>query len=290
MTDKILVTGGAGRLGWHVVEEMKTGAELTVLDICAPRQDLPYIEGSVLDFGLLQKSFQGQDVVVHLAAIPNPRTAPADVTFQTNVQGTWNVLQAAEEAGVRRVVVISSDAATGLHYNPENWQPQYVPVDEKHPLRPTDFYSLSKEVTEVVCRSYALRGKTEIVVIRPTHIVFEFEYPELHDRGADLENYHFWTYVSPWDVAQGIEKAAKVPGINGEIFFISAEDSLGDEPLLDRVRKRWGITGDAVHKPEVYAANPTASLLDISAAREKLGYAPRVNWRDMVAKVAATAE
>ena len=82
------------------------------------------------------------------------------------MQGTWAVLQAAEDCGVRRVVVASSDAALGLHYNPPGWGPQYLPIDEDHPLRPIDFYSLSKECTESICRSYANRGKVEVIAIR----------------------------------------------------------------------------------------------------------------------------
>ena len=130
------------------------------------------IEGDVTDYEALKRNLAGQEAVVHLAAIPNPRTAPADVTFRINVQGTWAVLQAAEDCGVRRVIVASSDAALGLHYNPPGWRPQYLPIDEDHPLRPIDFYSLSKECTESICRSYANRGKVEVIAIRPTHIVF----------------------------------------------------------------------------------------------------------------------
>ena len=102
----------------------------------------------------LRRAFEGKDAVVHLAAIPNPRTAPADVTFQTNVQGAWSVLQAAENAGVKRVVVASSDSVFGLSYNPPDWPPQFLPVDETHPVRPTEFYSLSKHVTETIAQSF----------------------------------------------------------------------------------------------------------------------------------------
>ncbi len=78
---------------------------------------------------------------------------------------------------MRRVVVASSDSVVGFHYNPPDWKPQYLPIDERHPLCPTEFYSLSKQVTETICRSYAQRGRLEVVVIRPTHIVFPARVP-----------------------------------------------------------------------------------------------------------------
>ncbi|HYN00162.1 MAG TPA: NAD(P)-dependent oxidoreductase, partial [Aestuariivirgaceae bacterium] len=206
--NKITVTGGAGRLGRYVTDNLRQRCDLTVLDkLPVEISNVRSVEADVTNYNALKDAFAGQEAVVHLAAIPNPRTAPADVTFQINVQGTWAVLQAAEDCGVKRVVVASSDAALGLHYNPPGWGPQYLPVDEDHPLRPLEFYSLSKECTEAICRSYANRGKVEVIIIRPTHIVFPPEYPELEARGADVQNYHIWTYIAPEDVAESFRYA-----------------------------------------------------------------------------------
>jgi len=264
--EKVLCTGGSGRLGSYVTEDLRSRCALTVLDVKPPpAPGVPYVNASITDFAALKKAFQGQDAIVHLAAIPNPRTAPADVTFSTNVQGTWNVLQAAEEAGVRRVVVASSDAALGLHYNPPGYGPQYLPIDESHPLRPIEFYSLSKEVTETICRSYANRGKLEVLAIRPTHIVFPPEYPELEARGADVQNYHIWTYVSPEDVAQGFRLALDTAKAPFQAFYISAADGLNTRPTLDMLRERYGTLPE-IRNPDYFRRNPLASVLDIARA------------------------
>ena len=106
-------------------------------------------------------------------------------------------MQAAEDAGVKRVSVASSDSVYGLSYNPPDWPPRYLPVDEAHPCRPTEFYSLSKYVTETIAQSFAARHKLEVFAIRPVHVVFPAEYPELVARGSDPQNYHFWAYVRP---------------------------------------------------------------------------------------------
>ena len=62
-------------------------------------------------------------------------------------------------------------------------------------------------MTESIARCFSVRGKVEVLVVRPGHIVFQPEYPELKDRGSDVNNYHLWGYVAPQDVAQGIQLA-----------------------------------------------------------------------------------
>lgn len=283
--EKIVCTGGGGRLGAYVTNVLRSRCALTVVDLKpGSMPDVKYVDANILDLAALKSTFAGQEAVVHLAAVPNPRTAPAEVTFNTNVQGTWNVLHAAEEAGVRRVVLASSDAVLGLHYNPPSYGPHYLPIDESHPLRPIEFYSLSKEVTEAICRSYANRGKLEVLAIRPTHIVFPAEYPELETRGADVQNYHLWTYVSPEDVAQGFRLALELAQAPYQAFYISAADGLNTRPTLDMLRERYGRLPE-IRNPEYFRSNPFASVLDVTRARDVLGFAPTSDWRKMVASV-----
>jgi len=285
--EKLVCTGGSGRLGRHVVSLLRDSCSVTVLDAVPPSGPEAFVQADVTDIGTLRRAFAGQDAVVHLAAIPNPRTAPPEVTFRTNVEGTFAVLQAAEEAGVRRVVVASSDSVVGFHYNPPAWKPQYLPIDEDHPLCPTEFYSLSKQVTETICRSYAQRGRLEVVVIRPTHIVFPPEHPELEARGSDLMNYHLWTYVAPEDVARGFQLALALPEVRYACFFISAADGLNTRPTLELVRERYGFLPE-IRRPELYERLPTASVLDGSRARDVLGFEPSRDWRQMLAAAPAS--
>ena len=285
MLKKVICTGGAGQLGMHVARRIVGACDLTILDLKQPTDPaltgVDYIDTDIRDLEALRAQFVGCDVVIHLAAIPNPRTAPADVTFNTNVQGAWSVLQAAEDAGVKRVVVASSDSVFGLSYNPPDWPPQYLPVDEAHPLRPTEFYSLSKRVTETIAESFAARGRIEVLVIRPVHVVFPPEYPELKARGADVQNYHFWAYVAPEDVAQAFGSALSASYQGYEVFTIAAADGLNEVPTLELAAERWG-TLPKIRRREIYDANPLASVIDISKARARLGYEPQVTWRDML--------
>ena len=88
----------------------------------------------------------------------------------TNVTGNWNVLEAAEHAGVRHVVVASSVAAYGLRPG-RKLELDYLPVDEAHPLRADDAYGLSKHLIEITCENLAARGPLRIVCLRPTLIL-----------------------------------------------------------------------------------------------------------------------
>ena len=120
--EKIIVPGGAGLLGSHVVREMAGHARITTLDIKEPEaksqgvQD--HINLSITNYEEIKKALTGHDAVIHLAAIPNPREADAKTIFDNNVEGAWTVLQSAEDAGIKRVVVASSDSVFGLSYNP----------------------------------------------------------------------------------------------------------------------------------------------------------------------------
>jgi nucleoside-diphosphate-sugar epimerase len=291
--DKIACTGGSGRLGRFVVDRLAEKCEVTIVDLEPPGisadRNVHHVRSNIVDYEALKAAFKGHSAVVHLAAIPNPRTAPAATTFHTNVQGTWAVLQAAEDAGVKRVIVASSDSVFGLSYNPPDWPPQYLPVDEDHPVRPTEFYSLSKDLAEGISRSFAHRKKLEVLVIRPVHIVFPPEYPELTARGSDVENYHFWAYVSPEDVAQGFELALAHRYAGYDLFVISAADGLNARPTLELAQQRWGRL-PPVRRPEYYKANPCASILDITKAREVLGFRPDSDWRRMVASLGEAAQ
>jgi len=289
--EKIAVTGGAGLLGAHVMHRLAGKAALTSVDMKPPVEANAglgvHVTASITDFEAMRAAFEGQDAVTHLAAIPNPREATPELTFNNNVQGTWAVFEAAAQAGVKRVVVASSDSVFGLSYNPPDWPPQYLPVDEAHPTRPTEVYSLSKKVTETIAESYAARGAMEVMAIRPSHILFPRGYGEFEARGADPQNYHFWAWVDPDDVAQGFDLAVNAREYRGfDVFTITAADGLNTRPTLEMAAERWEIMPE-IRRPEIYERLATASVLDITKARERLGFAPTVDRAGLAAKAAA---
>ena len=127
------MTGGSGRFGGHVMAALETNHQATALDINPPHQKTPYIVADILDLPALIGAFKGQDAVIHLAGYDDGQAPDEQAYMATNMQGAWNVFQAAEDAGVRHLVVASSTAALGLYHDRA---PDYLPNDEAHPLRP----------------------------------------------------------------------------------------------------------------------------------------------------------
>ncbi len=144
----VLVTGGAGFMGSHLVDRLvEDGLEVTAIDnlqtgkpenLENAKDKITFIKGDTRDAELLKKTIDDVDVVFHIGAnasvpysVENPR-----YDFETNALGTFNILDASVNSNVKKVVYASSAAVYG--------EPEYIPIDEKHPLRPISPYGASK--------------------------------------------------------------------------------------------------------------------------------------------------
>lgn len=250
---KILVTGGQGKIGRALVQELvSAGHQVMVLDqIPGPERDaVRYLLGDIQDLGQVMEAMHGADAVVHLAAIHNPNIATTSLVYETNVVGTFNVHQAAYRLGVKRVVSASSNAIVGWSYS-ETFMPDYLPIDEDHPLRPVDVYGLSKEIGETIARSYALKG-LETVSLRPSGVVTPDELEAMKQSGGRKPStFQAYSYIDARDLAVAFRLAVERPLAGGTILFVVADDSTIAESLCDfypRVNpaigdKARGLTG-----------------------------------------------
>ena len=307
--DKVLVTGGSGRLGRFVVDALMPKCRVSVLDIAAPHRDLPFHEVDILDARAVAAAVSGHDAIVHLAGFDDGMAEREEQYIATNVTGNWNVLQAAEHAGVRQLVVASSVAAYGFRPN-RIPNIDHLPVDEDHPLRSDDAYGLSKHLIEITCRNVAARSPLSIVCLRPTLIVrpdseaailAQLALPDpdsdpppkaVTGEGTRPSGALSATrgYVRSRDVAECFCRALDYEDRAFDVFNVSAADTIGRVHTLPRLESILGRRPE-VRKPEVYEHNPCASVLDISRARERLGWEPEGDWRSVVAEhVAQNAE
>ena len=169
----VFVTGGSGLLGgWTVRRLLEVGADVTALvRDRVPRSMLSRsgdidrvvtVNGSLEDASLLQRAFGEYEVdtVLHLAAQPIVGVAKLDPvsTFRANIEGTWNVLEAARRTGVKQVIVASSDKAYGESPN--------LPYAEDHPLQGRYPYDVSKSCADLIAQTYLQTYKMPVSIVR----------------------------------------------------------------------------------------------------------------------------
>ena len=274
---KILVTGGQGKVGRFVVQELVNSAdEVTVFDrVPGPeRGAIRYLVGDIQDLGQVMEAMHGAEAVIHLAAIHNPNIATTTVTYQTNVVGTFNVHHAAFRLGIKRVVSASSNAVVGWSYS-DNFVPDYLPVDEDHPLRPEDPYGLSKEIGETIARSYALKG-LETVSLRPSGVVTPEELEAIKKTGGRKPSgFQAYSYIDARDLAVAFRLAVVRPLPGATVVFVVAEDSTIAEPLCElypRIKSSIGNKASMLTGSKAAYANARAKKL--------LGWKPIYSWRN----------
>ena len=300
--EKVLVTGGAGRLGRFVVPELASRCQVSVLDRGEPPSSPIDFPVDVLDLESLARAMRGHDAAIHLAAIDSSVTAPPHVVFDVNVRGTWNVLHAAEQAEVKRVVICSSSSATGIDYTNPRLLPVYLPIDEAHPLRPSQAYGLSKQLDELMALSFGARGRMEVVCLRPAWVMFPESVHRVLAQQADSASTAapaaaggrhreplplLRSYVAPGDAARAFRLALELPTSPQGVFIITAADTFEAAPTLSHLERTYG-SRPRVTKPEIYAKDPHASAFDISRAREILGWNPSARWAEFSASLDAT--
>jgi len=276
MSMKILVTGGQGKVGRFVVQELVHAAhEVTVFDrIAGPeRGAVKYLLGDIQSLGEVSEAMHGAEAVIHLAAIHNPNIATAPLVYRTNVLGTFNVHQAAFRLGIKRVVSASSNAIVGWSYS-EDFLPDYLPIDEAHPLRPKDVYGLSKEIGETIARAYALKG-LETVSLRPSGVVTPDELEAMKKSGGRAAaGFQAYSYIDARDLAVAFRLALERPLPGATILFVVADDSTIAESLSQfypRVNPEIGEKAARITGTQGAYAN--------DRAKEILGWKPVHSWR-----------
>ena len=304
--DRIAVTGGSGRLGRFVVDELSRHADVTVLDIAPGAPGRRHITVDMLDLDGLHRALEGHDAVVHLAAIDDAIEATPKRYFETHVEGAFNLLQAAHERGIAKVVLASSTAAYGIGRDNPDYPPLYLPIDEAHPLNPNGAYGLSKQVGEVIAHGFAIRGVTRIACLRPTLIIRHEVVGEVDNMArleagdpAGIADFDISgiaepfgerlspqrSYVMPEDVARCFRRALEVDFGAFDIFNVAARDTIGPIDSLAQMERELGALPE-IRKPERYAADAGASLIDSSHARDVLDWQAESTWPEAVAKYA----
>ena len=292
---KYLITGGAGFIGSHIVDALvERGEEVVVFDdlsngrlenIAHHGDKVQFIKADLRDLSALQEAMQGVDFVSHqgaLGSVPRSIAAPLP-THEVNATGTLNVLVAAKDAGVKRVVYASSSSVYGA--NPT------MPKVETLPTLPISPYALSKLTAEEYCRIFTLVYGLETVALRYFNVfgprqrpdsqyaavipkfidaMRQGERPVINGDGTQSRDF---TYVTNNVRANLLAFEAPAEKVAGQAFNIACN---GQFSLLDLVAELNTLLGTHL-EPEFRAeraGDVKHSRADVSAAADALGYVP----------------
>jgi UDP-glucose 4-epimerase len=301
-----LVTGGGGFIGSHLVDRLlELGHAVRVLDNFSTghranlRRTLAHIElieGDLRDPDTVRRAMQSAEIVLHQGALPSvprsvndPRTSNA-----VNVEGTLNVLLAARDAGVRRVVVASSSSVYG--------DTPTLPKVETMPPTPRSPYAISKLAAEQYTCAFAALYGLETVALRyfnvfgprqdPTSqyagVIALFCTAALHGRpytlqGDGLQSRDF-TYVD--NAVQANILAATAPDVAGQVFNIACGQRITLRDMVAILNRLIGRDLQIEYGPP-RAGDVRHSLADIGRAQQLLGYAPAVDVAEGLARTLA---
>lgn len=296
----MLVTGGGGFIGSHLVERLVTmglhvrafvrytsRAQAGFLDTLEPgvRSAIEIVRGDLRDCHAVNEAVRGTDVIFHLGAligIPYSYVHPRE-TIETNVMGTLNVLMAAREAAVNRVVHTSSSEVYGTA--------QYVPIDECHPLHGQSPYSASKIGADEIAQSFYLSYGLPLVVLRPFNtygprqsaraVIPTIITQALAGEEISLGNLfprRDLTYVS--DTIEGFVRAAVSKDAVGKTINLGTSSDISIGELVEKIGQLMGKTLRV--RREALRQRPLDSevdrlVSDNSLAKDLLGWQPQVS-------------
>ncbi|WP_120191769.1 NAD-dependent epimerase/dehydratase family protein [Sinobaca qinghaiensis] len=277
---KIVVTGGNGLVGRTVIKELLDyGYDVLNCDLRLPEKPLCHtMIADLKNLGEVYGVLEGADAVIHLAAIPRAYDFPNEVTFQNNVMSTYNILEAAAGLGIKKVVLASSESSYGICFAKDPLEPEYVPIDEKHPQLPEDSYGLSKIVNEKTAEAMNRRTGMQVVSFRLGNVISPEMYENfpsfIHD--PSQRDRILWSYIDTRDIASACILAVEKDGLGAVALNLAADDTSMNVESRELMRIRYP---DVPIKDSVKGYD---SLLDNTQAKEQLGWKPKHEWRSYV--------
>ena len=288
-----MFTGGAGKAGKHVIPYLLEQGH-QVLNIDLKPLDHPGVDNLIADITDSGQMFNAMtsyanfdelvpgngvpafDAVVHFAAVPRILINPDNETYRVNTMGTYNILEAATKLGIKKIVFASSETTYGVCFADGERKPEYIPVDEEHPVVPEDSYAMSKVTNEVTARSFQRRSGFDIYGLRINNVIEPHEYEQDFSNyiaNPDTRRRNIFAYIDARDLGQIVDRCLKTDGLGYQIFNASNDDhsvDLTTQEIIDRY-----YAGVPQNRPmgeyETFYSN--------AKAKQLLGFSEQHNWR-----------
>jgi len=306
---KVLVTGGAGFVGSHIVDKLiMEGYKVKVLDNLSSgkleniRQwlggnSIGFIKGDLRDPEIALKAVEEVDVVFHFAANPEVKvsTVNPEVHFANNVVATFNLLEAMRRRGVKELVFASSSTVYG--------EPEEIPVGEDAPIRPVSVYGASKAACESLIHAYSKLYGVKAVVLRYANIVgprlrhgilWDF-IAKLRRNPRELEVLGDGRQVRSYLYIDDAVDATMIAWMKGnrsfEVYNVASEDWITVNEVADTVVEVMGLKDvERVYKPLLHGIGWPGDAKRIALKIDKiksLGFKPKMTSREAITKTVA---
>ena len=295
MGKRIVFTGGSGKAGKYAVAHLVERGH-KVLNIDLKPLDQPGVHtlitdltdgGQALNALTTHFGYDGYnngappsppDAVVHFAAIPAILMRPDNLTYQTNVMSTYNVLEAAMKLGVRKVIIASSETTYGVCFAEGDKDYHHFPLDEDYDSDPMDSYGLSKVINEKTARAFAMRSGADIYALRIGNVIEPHEYDKFAGFMADplSRKRNAWSYIDARDLGQIVHLCLEKDGLGYQVFNAVNDTITAYEPT-EAFLARW-CPGTKLSRPLEGFEAPLSNR----KTREVLGFVEEHNWRKYV--------
>ena len=292
---RVLFTGGSGKAGRHAVAYL-VGQGHKVLNVDKVLLDNPDVNtrladitdagqmfdimASYVDFGELEPGdgVPKFDAVVHFAAVPRLLMTSDNECYRVNTLGTYNVIDAAVKFGVKKIIFASSETTYGICFADGERKPEYLPIDEDHPVIPEDSYAMSKVANEVTARSFQRRSGFDIYGLRINNVIEPHEYAEnfpAYIADPALRRRNIFAYIDARDLGQMVDCCLKTDGLGFEIFNVSNDDHSVADSTSELVKKFYqSVPVAQMGERETFYSN--------AKAKKMLGFKPAHHWRKYV--------
>lgn len=288
--DRILITGATGFVGSEIVKHLiAAGKEITVLGRSTPDAEVQFLkcditDQSAVDTALSKRKFR---CVVHCASLPGDTGNPKEMV-RTNVHGLQNLLEFVRNWGTTRFVLASSISSYQWYPSTKFEAADYLPVNEEHPCRPKDMYSVTKLIQELLLSTYFHQYGVDTVALRLTAVIGPHgkgggrgwrTFAEQLNAGVEVELPHFSPeeichYVDVRDVSEMILAVIERDGIAGEVFnccgprpIKGAEFEAAIKTLFPKIRVKYGYPWSMAQGHALY--------FDMEKAKRLLCFVPK---------------
>jgi len=195
--------------------------------------------------------------------------------YRVNTLGTYNVIDAAVKFGIQKIIFASSETTYGVCFADGERKPDYLPIDEEHPVVPEDSYAMSKVVNEVTARSFQRRSGVDIYGLRINNVIEPHEYQlnfPSYLAEPSVRRRNIFAYIDARDLGHMVHQCLLTDGLGFETFNVSNDDHSvkeNTEQLIDTYYQ--GVPASKMGLDETFYSNKKAKRL--------LGYSPKHSWR-----------